>query len=57
MARLFDDPKIRADLAKIDAPVEEPEIVPSHRITPKIPGSKGGVQVTAPKPGKDDRGA
>jgi hypothetical protein len=57
MARLFDDPKIRADLAKTDAPVEEPQIVPSHRITPKVPGSKGGVQITRPKSGEDDRGA
>jgi ribosome-binding factor A len=58
MARLFDDPKIREDLAKIDVIEEIPEIVPTHRITPKVPGSRSaGIKITAPKPGKDDRGA
>jgi ribosome-binding factor A len=53
MARLFDHPTIREDLAKVDAPFEVPEAVPAHRITPKVPGSKsGGVKITAPKTGK-----
>jgi ribosome-binding factor A len=54
MARLFDNPVVRADLAKAEAPVEDPEIVPTHRITPKAPGSKGGVVSSAPKTGDDD---
>jgi ribosome-binding factor A len=55
MARLFDDPRIRQDLAKPD-PEVEPDQAPTHRVTPKVPGSKsGGVKVTAPK--GDDHGA
>ncbi|HEX3367902.1 MAG TPA: hypothetical protein VHS75_22885, partial [Phenylobacterium sp.] len=57
MARLFDNPKIREDLAKVEPePVFEPP-AETHRITPKVPGSKtGGVKATAPgKGGADDR--
>jgi len=60
MARLFDNPTIREDLAKTDAPLDEPQpIAPPRRITPKVPGSKtgfrtGGVKISAPK---DDRGS
>jgi ribosome-binding factor A len=58
MAKLFDNPVIREDLAKTDAPVDEPYVAP-RRITPKVPGSKtgfrtGGVKISAPK---DDRGS
>ena len=54
MARLFDNPTIREDLAKTDAPAEAPEPAPIRRITPKVPGSKtgfrtGGVKISAPK--------
>ena len=50
MARLFDNPKVREDLAKVDIPFEPPEVVPTHQVTPKVPGSKGGgVKTTAPK--------
>jgi ribosome-binding factor A len=61
MAKLFDNPQVREDLAKVDAPPPEPEVVETHRITPKVPGSKsgakagGGVKITAPK--GDDHGA
>lgn len=58
MARLFDDPKIREDLAKVDPePVFEPP-APTHRVTPKVPGSKfSGLRTTAPrKGGNGDRG-
>jgi ribosome-binding factor A len=51
MARLFDNPRIREDLAKVDAPEPEPAVVETRRITPKVPGSKGGVVITAPKTG------
>ena len=52
MARLFDNPKVRDDLAKVDVPFEPPEAVPTHRVTPKVPGSKsGGVKSTAPRKG------
>ena len=59
MARLFDHPRIREDLAKTEAPTEEAEPAPVRRITPKVPGSKtgfrtGGVKISAPK---DDDGA
>lgn len=59
MAQLFDNPRIREDLAKTDAPPEAPEPAPVRRITPKAPGSKtgfrtGGVKISAPK---DDDGA
>jgi ribosome-binding factor A len=59
MARLFDDPRVREDLAKVDAPVEEVEEVPTHRVTPRVPGSKGGVVSTAPAPKSsgNDRGS
>jgi ribosome-binding factor A len=52
MARLFDDPKIRGDLAKAE-PEPEPEApADSRRVTPKVPGSK----TAARKGGIDDRG-
>lgn len=59
MARLFDNPKIREDLAKTDP---EPDLGPPpepRRITPKVPGSKtSGLRTTAPrKGGTGDRGA
>lgn len=57
MARLFDDPKIREDLAKPEPePVFEP-LAETRRVTPKVPGSKtGGVKATTPgKGGTDDR--
>ena len=59
MARLFDNPRVREDLAKVDEPIEAPPVVPTHRVTPKTPGSKGGgVKITAPKaPEGDDHGA
>ena len=59
MARLFDNPRVRADLAKVDEPEPTPEPVPTHRVTPKTPGSKGGgVRIARPKAsGNDDRGA
>ena len=59
MARLFDNPKIREDLAKIEPEPDLPPAAPSHRVTPKVPGSKsGGVVSGAPrKGGNDDRGA
>jgi ribosome-binding factor A len=52
MARLFDNPKIREDLAKAEPePTFEPP-VQTHRVTPKVPGSKsGGVKATAPGKG------
>jgi len=51
MARLFDDPKIREDLAKAEPePPFEPPAAP-HRVTPKVPGSKSGAR----KGGIDDR--
>jgi ribosome-binding factor A len=51
MARLFDDPKIREDLAKAEPePPSEPPAA-SHRVTPKVPGSKSGAR----KGGIDDR--
>ena len=58
MARLFDNPRVREDLAKVDEPVEQPYVAP-RRITPKVPGSKtgfrtGGVKISAPK---DDSGS
>jgi hypothetical protein len=58
MARLFDNPRVCEDLAKVDEPVDEPYVAP-RRITPKVPGSKtgfrtGGVKISAPK---DDRGS
>jgi ribosome-binding factor A len=59
MARLFDNPVIREDLAKVDPPADEAPIAPPRRVTPKVPGSKtgfrtGGVKLSAPK---DDRGS
>jgi ribosome-binding factor A len=59
MARLFDHPRIREDLAKTESPAEAPPPAPVRRITPKVPGSKtgfrtGGVKISAPK---DDDGA
>jgi ribosome-binding factor A len=59
MARLFDHPRIREDLAKTEAPAEEAPPAPVRRVTPKVPGSKtgfrtGGVKISAPK---DDDGA
>jgi ribosome-binding factor A len=59
MARLFDNPKIREDLAKTDP---EPDLGPPpepRRITPKVPGSKtSGLRTTTPRRGRaDDRGA
>jgi hypothetical protein len=59
MARLFDNPKIREDLAKIEPAPDLAPPAPLHRVTPKVPGSKsGGVVSGAPrKGGKDDRGA
>ncbi len=58
MARLFDHPAIREDLAKVDAPLDIPP-APVRRVTPKVPGSKtgfrtGGVKISAPK---DDSGS
>jgi ribosome-binding factor A len=61
MARLFDDPRIREDLAKVDPVIDIPDLAPIHRVTPKVPGSKtsgaksGGVRLTGPK--DDDHGA
>jgi hypothetical protein len=52
MARLFDNPKIREDLAKAEpAPDLGEPVAPSHRVTPKVPGSKSGAR----KGGIDDR--
>jgi ribosome-binding factor A len=57
MARLFDDPKIREDLAKPEPePVFEAPAEP-RRVTPKVPGSKSGLKVTTPKGGTPDRGS
>jgi len=58
MARLFDDPRVQEDLAKVAPPLEpEPQLAPTHRITPKVPGSKGGgVRLTRPR-SEDDHGA
>jgi ribosome-binding factor A len=57
MARLFDNPKIREDLAKVDPEPAFEAPAETHRVTPKVPGSKsGGVKATAPaKGGADDR--
>ncbi len=52
MARLFDDPKIREDLAKAEPEPELEAHAEPRRITPKVPGSKTGAR----KGGIDDRG-
>lgn len=59
MARLFDNPRVQEDLAKADAPEPEPDVVETHRVTPKVPGSKGGgVRISRPKSsGSDDLGS
>ena len=59
MARLFDNPKIREDLAKVEPEPAFEAPAPVHRVTPKVPGSKtSGLRTTAPrKGGNGDRGA
>jgi ribosome-binding factor A len=44
MARLFDNPKVREDLAKAEPEPDLPPPAEPRRITPKVPGSKTGAR-------------